>query len=135
MAIDALETSTMANMTARSAQFIQPAAYVAQNKKPEAAEAAPQYKSNQSEENVKEEYQIQDVDPEKVKEAIKAVNQKIKPTRTECQFSYHEETKRIAIKVLDQETGDVIREIPPEKTLDMIAKMWEVAGLLVDEKR
>ena len=81
------------------------------------------------------EYQIQEVSPEKVKEAINAVNQKIRATRTECRFSYHEDTKRISIKVIDQTTGDTIREIPPEKTLDMIAKVWEMAGLLVDEKR
>ena len=29
---------------------------------------------------------------------------------------------------------EVLKEYPPEKTLDMIAKVWEVAGLLVDEK-
>ena len=89
----------------------------------------------QEKEQEKETLQIQDVDPEKVKNAIKEINGKIRPTRTECQFSYHEETKRIAIKVLDQDTGDVIREIPPEKTLYMIAKVWEMAGILVDEKR
>jgi flagellar protein FlaG len=39
------------------------------------------------------------------------------------------------IKIVDKETKEVIKELPPEKTLDMIAKIWEVAGLLVDEKR
>ena len=29
----------------------------------------------------------------------------------------------------------LIKELPPEKTLDMIAKVWEMAGILVDEKR
>ena len=28
----------------------------------------------------------------------------------------------------------MIREFPPEETLDMIAKAWELAGILVDEK-
>lgn len=78
---------------------------------------------------------IQEVSKEKVENAIRDINAKIRPTRTECQFSYHEETKRISIKVLDQDSGEVIREIPPEKTLDMIAKTLELAGILVDEKR
>ena len=78
---------------------------------------------------------IQEVSREKVENAIKDINSKIKPTHTECQFSYHEKTKRISIKVMDQDTGEVIREIPPEKTLDMIAKSLELAGILVDEKR
>ena len=78
---------------------------------------------------------IQEVSKEKVESALRDINTKIRPTHTECQFSYHEETKRISIKVLDQESGEVIREIPPEKTLDMIAITLELAGILVDEKR
>lgn len=82
-----------------------------------------------------DELPIQEVSKEKVENALRDINAKIRPTRTECQFSYHEKTKRICIKVLDQDTGEVIREIPPEKTLDMIAKSLELAGILVDEKR
>ena len=81
------------------------------------------------------ELKIQDVAPEKIKSAISEVNQKIKQTRTQCEFSYHEDTHRIAIKVIDESTREVIREIPPEKTLDMIAKVMDLAGILVDEKR
>lgn len=76
-----------------------------------------------------------DVSAEKVKKAIAEINQKIRPTRTSCQFSYHEETNRISIKVINDDTDEVIREIPPEKTLDMIAKTLELEGMLVDEKR
>jgi flagellar protein FlaG len=35
---------------------------------------------------------------------------------------------------MDKDTEEIIREVPPEKTLAMIEKMWELAGLLVDEK-
>ena len=34
-----------------------------------------------------------------------------------------------------KDTKETIKEIPPEKTLDLIAKAWELAGILVDEKR
>ena len=54
---------------------------------------------------------------------------------TKCEFSYHEPTGRISIKVMDKETDEVIREIPPEETLEMVEKMWELAGLIVDEHR
>ena len=47
----------------------------------------------------------------------------------------HEKTNRITIKIVDKKTKEVIREFPPEETLDMIAKAWELAGILVDEKR
>ena len=38
-------------------------------------------------------------------------------------------------KIVDKETKKVIKELPPEKTLDMIAKVWDMAGILVDERR
>lgn len=54
---------------------------------------------------------------------------------TECQFSVHEETKQIMIKLVDSTTKEVVKEIPSEKILDMVASMCELAGLFVDEKR
>lgn len=71
----------------------------------------------------------------KMKNALDKVNDKMRPTKTKCEFSYHEETKRVSIKVIDEDTKEVIREIPPEETLEMLSKMWELAGILVDEKR
>ena len=78
---------------------------------------------------------IQDVSAEKVKKAVEEINKKIRPTHTQCEFKFHEKTNRLSITVRDSETQEVIKEIPPEKTLDMIAKTLELAGLLVDEKR
>jgi flagellar protein FlaG len=73
---------------------------------------------------------------QQIKSAISRANSKIKTThRTRCEFSYHEETKRISIKVFDNDTDKVIREIPPEETLDMLERMWDLAGILIDEKR
>jgi flagellar protein FlaG len=71
----------------------------------------------------------------RLKSILNETNNKIKPTRTRCEFSYHEDIHRVSIKVMDADTDKVIREIPPEETLDMLQKLWEVAGLLVDEKR
>ncbi len=71
----------------------------------------------------------------KIKDAIDKVNQKIVPSKTRCEFSYHEETNRISIKVIDQATEETIKEIPAEETLDMLSRIWELAGLLVDERR
>ena len=71
-----------------------------------------------------------------LKSAVDSANQKLKMNhRTGCEFSYHEETKRVSIKVVDQDTKEVIREIPPEESLDMLQKLLELAGVLVDERR
>ena len=68
-----------------------------------------------------------------IKKAIEDINKKA--YNSEAIFGIHEETNRITIKIVDRSTKEVIKELPPEKTLDMIAKVWEMAGLLVDEKR
>lgn len=90
---------------------------------------------NEKKKNEDEGKNLQEVSPEKVKSAIADINKKIAPTQTQCEFKYHEETHRISITVRDKQTDKVIKEIPPEKTLDMIAKSLELAGILVDEKR
>ncbi|HHX94548.1 MAG TPA: flagellar protein FlaG [Clostridia bacterium] len=53
---------------------------------------------------------------------------------TRFEFSVHEGTEKIMVKVIDEGTDEIIREIPPEQILNMVAKMWELAGLLVDKR-
>lgn len=69
-----------------------------------------------------------------LKRAIAEMNKKISNTNLEAIFGIHEKTDRITIKIVDKDTKEVMKEFPPEKTLDMIAKVWEIAGILVDEK-
>ena len=68
---------------------------------------------------------------------IKAIDRAVKslqgPTTT-LEMSVHEKTHQVMVKVLNKDTGELIREIPPEKTLDLVAKMMEIAGILIDEK-
>lgn len=70
---------------------------------------------------------------EKIKKAVEQMNKTM--PHSEAIFGIHDETNRVTIKIVDKSTKEVIREFPPEKTLDMIAKVWELAGILVDEKR
>lgn len=53
---------------------------------------------------------------------------------TSLEISIHEKTHALMVKVMNKETGELIREIPPEKTLDLVAKMMEIAGILIDER-
>ena len=82
---------------------------------------------NNSEEKVEQ-------DNEKIKKAISDLNKKIS-SDSEAVFGIHDKTNRITIKIVEKDTKKVIKEFPPDKTLDMIAKVWEIAGIMVDEKR
>ncbi len=68
-----------------------------------------------------------------VKKAVEDLSRQMK--NSVAVFGIHEKTNRVTIKIVDKSTEKVIKEFPPEETLDMIAKVWEVAGILVDEKR
>ncbi len=69
-----------------------------------------------------------------IKSKIDQANSELRHAKTGLDFKYHEATKRVSITVYDKDTKEVIREIPPEKTLDMLEKMWELAGMVVDDR-
>lgn len=75
-------------------------------------------------------HQTQEQSIQELQKAIEAIQG---PQRT-LEISVHDKTHAITIKVLNKETGDLIREIPPEKILDVVAKMMEFTGILVDKK-
>ncbi len=70
---------------------------------------------------------------DQIRKAVDDLNKKM--SNSEAIFGIHDKTNRVTIKIVDKKTKEVIKELPPEKTLDMIAKVWEMAGLMVDEKR
>ena len=70
---------------------------------------------------------------EQIRQSVEKINKSV--SNGEAIFGIHEATNRVTIKIVDRSTKEVIKELPPEKTLDMIAKAWELAGLMVDERR
>ena len=66
-----------------------------------------------------------------IRKAVDEINKKAH--NSEAVFGIHDATNRVTIKIVDKDTKKVLKEYPPEKTLDMIAKVWEMAGLLVDQ--
>ena len=73
-------------------------------------------------------------DENEIRQKLKEINKKIN-NNTIAEFGMHEGTNRIMIKLKDKDTDEVIKEYPAEKTLDLIQKAWELAGILVDERR
>ena len=70
---------------------------------------------------------------EQLHKAVEEINKKM--LNSEVVFGFHDKTNRVTIKIIDKETKEVVKELPPEKTLDLIAKAWELAGIMVDERR
>ena len=100
------------------------------------ASAAEQTEKNVLGENVRNADKISgpdQVSDSSLKKAVEEINRK--SSNTEAIFGYHEGTHRVTIKIMDKDTKEVKKEYPAEQTLDMIQKVWEMAGLMVDEKR
>jgi flagellar protein FlaG len=76
-----------------------------------------------------------ELDEDTLIKMINKANKAFEAKYTRLEFSIHKETHEIVVKVYDKETNELIREIPPEKILDIIAKLWELAGIFVDERR
>lgn len=73
----------------------------------------------------------------KEQELIKAIeesNKDLKLDNSRLQFSIHDKTKQIVVKVIDEATDEVMREFPSEKILDMVASMMERTGVFLDKK-
>ena len=71
---------------------------------------------------------------EMLSKAIAQANKSLEHTNRSIERSVHDVTHTVMYVVKDTTTNEVIAEFPPKKIQDMIAKMWELAGLFVDEK-
>ena len=65
---------------------------------------------------------------------IDSMNDLLSTTPTSIKFNMHKDLDRIYVQVVDQQTKEVVKEIPPEEFLDMVASMLKNAGLIVDER-
>lgn len=68
-----------------------------------------------------------------VKRMTEMLNESAKWTHKRLRFQLHDETERLMVQVLDAETEEVIREIPPEEMLDLASRIHEMIGLFLDE--
>lgn len=69
-----------------------------------------------------------------MEQPVKQANAALKVYNRQIERSIHEVTKTVMYVIRDTTNNEVIAEYPPKKIQDMIAKMWELAGLFVDEK-
>lgn len=75
------------------------------------------------------------LDPKEVVKKLSALNKMMEANNTHIKFTLHEELNEYYVQVINDRTMEIVREIPSKKVLDIVAKMHEMIGLLVDEKR
>ncbi|QEY20487.1 MULTISPECIES: flagellar protein FlaG [unclassified Psychrobacillus] len=71
---------------------------------------------------------------EKVQKAVDALNEFITIQNRNSKFIMHDGLDRYYVEVIDAETEEVIREVPPRKLLDAFYTMQKFLGMIIDEK-
>ncbi|MFS0821631.1 flagellar protein FlaG [Bacillus sp. 1P02SD] len=71
---------------------------------------------------------------ENVKQVIDSLNKFLEPNNTSLKFELHEELNEYYVTIVNNDTHEVVREIPSKKILDIYAAMTEFLGFVVDKK-
>lgn len=74
------------------------------------------------------------LDKVELEKAANQLNDKFDLSNRALQFSVHEKTGEVFVKIVNRATNDVIMEIPSTELLDLKAKIDEMVGLIIDRK-
>lgn len=76
-----------------------------------------------------------DISPEQVKQIVGEMQKQVDGMNIGLEYSFYgEHNKKIAVKVMNKETGEVIREIPPKELQALQTKMGELVGRIFNGK-
>jgi flagellar protein FlaG len=75
-----------------------------------------------------------DVSDSTITRYVSTINQMLEPAVFKLNFGVHEDTNMVTVQIVDTNTEEVIRELPPESRLDTMARIQEFVGLLFDEE-
>ena len=70
----------------------------------------------------------------KLEKSVEKLNSFLKDEKTHAEYEFHEDLNRIMVRIVNDETDEVILEVPPKKIIDAVAALCEAAGVLLDEK-
>lgn len=74
------------------------------------------------------------VDEARIERIAEAMDNYVRSVQRDLNIQVDHDTDKVIVKVLSRETGEVIREIPPEELLRLASRMEEMAGVLIDER-
>lgn len=79
-------------------------------------------------------YEKNEVTEEKLEKAVNSLNEILEINHNSSKFVYHEGLDRYFVQVVNKDTEEVVKEIPPKKLLDAFYEMQKLVGMIVDEK-
>jgi len=79
-------------------------------------------------------YEQKTLSREKLSESIQQLNDQLQKFNRDLQFVADEGTGKRVVKVIDSNTGEVIRQIPPEEILRIMQNIDNMSGLIFNNK-
>lgn len=76
----------------------------------------------------------QEVTRNEVEKTVESLQAVARALNTRLSFEVDENTGKNIIRVIDSESGEVIRQIPPQEMLDIVSKLKSVIGVLFDRE-
>lgn len=76
----------------------------------------------------------QKLSKDKLQQAVDSVNELFEISHNTSKFVMHEGLDRYYVQLIDKESKEVVKEIPPKKLLDAFYEMQKLVGMVVDEK-
>lgn len=76
----------------------------------------------------------QEISKDKLQNVVDTVNEFLQVNHNASKFVLHDGLDRYFVQVVDTQTEEVVKEIPPKKLLDAFYEMQKLLGMIVDEK-
>ncbi|MDH4085391.1 MAG: flagellar protein FlaG [Nitrospira sp.] len=70
----------------------------------------------------------------RIEQAAAKVSEVLSQANPQLRIRVDDETEQVVVKVVEQESGEVIRQIPPEELLDLEKYLSSLKGLLLQEQ-
>lgn len=71
--------------------------------------------------------------PEQIKEVIARLENTLQDVEPKIELSVDEELNQVIVRILDKESGELIKQLPPEEVLELDRFFADQSGLLVNE--
>ena len=76
----------------------------------------------------------EEIPREQVEKATEKLNRLMGIIDKRLEFSVHEKSDSVIVKIIDQQSGDVMDEIPPQRVMDILESFSQMAGLFFDKR-
>jgi len=76
----------------------------------------------------------EEIPREKVEKTVEKLNRLMGIIDKRYEYSVHGESNRLSVKIIDQQNGELVAEIPSQRALDILESFSQMAGLFFDKR-